>query len=65
MLIKKYVFGEEANIDSIDESTIEEKAEDRRILFNNYNDGLSNINPYDKDNPNEYKKSIVQKLYRK
>lgn len=48
-LIRKYVFGENIDIKFMEVSTMEERASDRAMQFKEYNQGLSNVNPYDKE----------------
>ena len=60
-LISKYVFGASVEIDFVEVSTLEEKAKDRAYLFDEYNNNLTALNPYDKVNPMEYDKSIVER----
>jgi len=52
-LIRKYVFGDKIRIDFVEE-TMEERACDRAILFREYNNDLSLINPYEKYHEYDY-----------
>ena len=59
-LINELVFGQKAKID-FEISTMEEEAYDRNLMFQEYNEGLSLINPYEKGCENDYKKSLVER----
>lgn len=61
-LINKFVFGEKIDIKFMEVSTMEEKAKDRACLFDEYNRGLSSFNPYDKEHPSDYDKSLIERF---
>lgn len=61
-LIGKLVFGNPVNIDFVEVSTMEENASDRALLFKEYNQGLSYINPYERYHENDYSKSLVERM---
>ena len=59
-LICKYVFGDKIKIDFVEE-TMEERASDRAILFQEYNNDVSLINPYEKEHENDYNLSLIER----
>ncbi len=61
-LIKKYIFGDDIDINFVEVSTMEELASDRAVMFKEYNNGLSLIDPYEKGRENDYKKSLQVRL---
>jgi len=61
LLVRKFVFGDNIDINFVEVSTMQELADDRAMQFLNYNAGLSDINPYDKDCPNAYNLSLVER----
>lgn len=61
-LIGKLVLGDNVAVDFIDISTPEELASDRAVLFKEYNQGLSLINPYERNHENDYNKSLVERM---
>lgn len=61
-LIKKLVFGENVSIDFVEISTKEECASDRALLFKEYNNDLSYINPYERNHENDYNLSLIERI---
>ena len=60
-LIDKLVFGQKAKMD-LEISTMEEKAMDRNVFFEEYNNGLTSINPYERGFENDYDKSLMERV---
>ena len=59
ILIRKYVFGENVNVNFMEVSTMEERASDRAVQFKEFNKGLSDVNPYDKEHLTDYDQVMV------
>lgn len=60
-LIRKFVFGEDIKIDFVDVLTMDDNAIDRAILFKEYNNDLSFINPYENKHENDYSLSLIER----
>lgn len=61
-LIRKYIFGDEVEIGFVKPETMEELAGDRAIMYDEYCNDLSLINPYEKGHENDYRKSLNERL---
>lgn len=61
VLIQKFIFGLDVKVDFLEVSTMEEKACDRNVLLGEYHRGLTDINPYDKEDPMAYNRSLVER----
>ena len=61
-LIKKFIFGDDIHIDFVNVLSMEELASDRALMFKDYNNGLSLINPYEVGHESDYNKSLVDRL---
>lgn len=61
-LIRKYIFGDNVKIDFVNVCEMEDLASDRAVMFKEYNEGLSLINPYEKGHENDYNKSLNERL---
>ena len=64
-LIEKLLFNRNYSISFIEVSTMEEKASDRYQLFNEYNNDLTDINPYSSEYRENYDDVKIKKLYYK
>ena len=61
-LIRKYIFGDEVEIGFVKPETMEELAGDRAIMYDEYCNDLSLINPYEQCHENDYRKSLNERL---